>query len=235
MSWHGKPRGEYTLYSTEGTENIFEMHYMLADAGYTIEAQSGIIGNAYHESRLNVWRWQDDTVNMLYGGYGIFQYTASTSAATDRYIDVCSALPYYAPNLSTSSVTTGAEVTDAICQMNVFITDYLNKWVSQLWRPYWQENVTLRQKVNHILTTWGNGSTLTQNQFKNITVVEDATIAFLGCFEGPYYPNYTVRVQTANEVYEILQGVPPTPPTPTPSTRGKMPLWMMLKPHYRRF
>ena len=228
MAWHGKPSGGYTMSSTEGTENIYEMHYMLDAAGYTIEAQAGIIGNVYNESALNVWRWQSDTVNQLYGGYGLFQYTASSSAATDRYIGVCSGLPYYAPNLSTSSVTPGALVTDAICQMNVFTSDYLNKWMSTIWRSYWPANPTLRAKVNAILSTWGNGSTLSMAQFSRITNVEDATIAFLGAFEGPAVPNWQSRVSDANTAYQILSGAPPGPgPGPGPGTRP--PLWLLFK------
>lgn len=238
MAWHGKPSGGYAVSSTEGTENIYEMHYMLDAAGYTLESQAGVIGNVVNESALNVWRWQGDSVNMYYGGYGLFQYTASSSAATDRYIDVCSGLPYYAPNLSTSSITQGAQVTDAICQMNVFTSDYLNKWVSTVWRSYWPANQTLRNMVNNILATWGNGSTLSQYQFSQITSVSDAAVAFLGAFEGPAYPNYQVRINSANEVYQILQGAPPGPgpgPGPTPTGGRKMPVWMMLKPQYHRF
>ena len=238
MAWHGKPSGGYSMSSTEGTENIYEMHYMFDAAGYTLESQAGIIGNVVNESALNVWRWQGDTVNMYYGGYGLFQYTASTSAATDRYIDVCANLPYYAPNLSTSSVTQGALVTDAICQMNVFTSDYLNKWHATIWRSYWPANQTLRNMVNNILNTWGNGTTLSQYQFSQITSVSDAAVAFLGAFEGPQYPNYQPRIDSANAVYQILQGAPPGPgpgPGPTPTTRGKMPVWMMLKPQYQRF
>ena len=238
MAWHGKPSGGYSMSSTEGTENIYEMHYMFDAAGYTLESQAGIIGNVVNESALNVWRWQGDTVNMYYGGYGLFQYTASTSAATDRYIDVCANLPYYAPNLSTSSVTQGALVTDAICQMNVFTSDYLNKWHATIWRSYWPANQTLRNMVNNILNTWGNGTTLSQYQFSQITSVSDAAVAFLGAFEGPQYPNYQPRIDSANAVYQILQGAPPGPgpgPGPTPTGGRKMPVWMMLKPQYQRF
>lgn len=234
MAWHGKPSGGYATNSTEGVENIWEMHYMFQSNGYTIESQCGAIGNVINESALNVWRWQGDTVNQLYGGYGLFQYTASTSAATDRYIVVCSGLPYYAPNLSTSSITAGALVTDAICQMNVFMTDYLHKWNPYIWRSYWPTNPTLRAKVNAILSTYGNGTTLSMTQYKTINNIEDATIAFLGAFEGPAVPNYTVRVQSANEVYTILQGTPPFPPGPTPTQRTKIPVWMMCKPPYRK-
>lgn len=239
MTWHGKPSGGYGMYTTEGTENIYEMHYMLERAGYTIESQAGIIGNVVNESALNVWRWQSDTVNMYYGGYGLFQYTASSNAALDRYIDVCSALPYYAPNLSTSSITSGAQVTDAICQMNVFIDDYLNKWYSGLWRSYWPENHGLRNFCNDILYNYGSGYSLTQEQFKHINNVADATVAFLGCFEGPAIPNAEARVSSASDVYEILTGAPPDPGPPyvppTAPSKTVFPVWMMLKPYYKRF
>lgn len=236
MAWHGKPSGGYAASSTEGTENIYEMHYMLQNNGYTTECQAGIVGNVMAESALNVWRWQNDTVNQLYGGYGLFQYTASSSAATDRYISVCSSLPYYAPNLSTSQVTPGALVTDAICQMNVFMTNYLGKWHSTIWRSYWPENPTLRAKVNAILSTWGNGSTLSMEQFKRINVIEDATIAFLGAFEGPAVPNYSARVDNANIAYQIITGAPPGPgPGPTPIHKKGIPIWMMCRPIYRRY
>ena len=205
MAWYAKPSGGYEPTSPEGESNIFEMHYMFEDNGYSLESQGGIIGNVINESALNVWRWQGDRVNEMYGGYGLFQYTASTTAAVDRYISVCSSLPYYAPNMSTSYVTPGAQVTDAICQVNVFITDYLNKWHSTIWRSYWPSDSNLRAKVNHILSTYGNGSTLTMAQFKTINNIEDATIAFLGAFEGPLVPNYTPRVASANRVYQILQ------------------------------
>ena len=222
MSWHGKPSGGYAATSVEGTANIYEMHYLFDAAGYTLEAQAGIIGNVIAESELNVWRWQSDTVNMLYGGYGLFQYTASSQAATDRYIQVCENLPYYAPNLSTSQITAGALVTDAICQVNVFISDYLNKWVSTIWRSYWPANPTLRAKVNNILSTWGNGSTLSMAQFSQITNVEDAAIAFLGAFEGPAVPDWQSRVSNAQLAYQILRGAPPGP-------SGNIPKWLLFK------
>lgn len=237
MSWHGKPSGGYTMSSTEGTENIYMMHYMLDDEGFSLESQAGIIGNVYNESALNVWRWQGDSVNVYTRGYGLFQYTASDPPTySDRYIDVCSGLPYYAPNMSTSSVTAGAQVTDAICQMNVFMTDYLHKWHATIWRSYWPSDATLRAKVNSILSSYGNGTTLSLAQFKNINNIEDATIAFLGAFEGPAIPNYTPRVQDANTAYQILSGAPPGPgpgPTPAPTTRTKIPVWMMCKPRWK--
>lgn len=222
MSWYGKPSGGYALSDPEGTANAYEMHYMLDSDGYTLEAQAGIIGNVMAESALNVWRWQNDSYNPNNGGYGLFQYTPSTNGGTDKYIGTCSGLSYYAPNLSTSQVTAGAQVTDAICQMNVFMTDYLQKWNPYIWRSYWPTDATLRAKVNTILNTWGNGTTLTMSQFKNINDIESATLAFLGAFEGPLVPNLSPRVTNARAAYAVISGAPPTP-------SGNIPIWLMFK------
>lgn len=241
MSWYAKPYGGYTMRSTEGTANIFEIHYMLERAGYTIESQAGIIGNMYHESALNPWRWQGDSVNEYYGGYGLFQYTPSSNGGRDRYIGTCEGLPYYAPSMSTSYVSAGAKATDAICQVNVFIDDYLSKWVSSLWRSYWPDNQSLRNYCNNILSTYGSGYSLSQYQFSQIDDVTAAAVAFLGCFEGPAVPNAGPRIDAAAEAYEIITGAPPDPgPTPdsgggnTPSSTSKMPIWLMLKPYWKR-
>ena len=68
MGWVAKPSGGYTLGSQDSLDIISEVHKMLDNAGYTVQSQAGILGNAYHESGLNPWRWQGDTVNQLYGG-----------------------------------------------------------------------------------------------------------------------------------------------------------------------
>ena len=114
------------------------------------------------------------------------------------------------------------------------MNDYLHKWFSTIWRSYWPSNATLRAKVNHILSTYGNGSTLSLAQFKRIGNIEDATIAFLGAFEGPAIPNYAPRVVDANTAYQIITGAPPGPgPQPTPTQRTKIPVWMMCKPRWK--
>ena len=77
MSWIAKPSGGYLMTSEEGTGNIYEMHYWMDDAAYTLEAQAGVVANCYNESALNPWRWQGDSVSYS-GGYGLFQFTPAS-------------------------------------------------------------------------------------------------------------------------------------------------------------
>ena len=234
--WYAKPSGEYAISSTEGTANILEMNGLLNDAGYTLEAQAGLIGCSVGEGALNPWRWQMndhgvDTVDYS-KGYGLFQFTPARG-----YIDGCTQLQGYAPNLSTTTITSGAQPSDGYCQTNVVITDFLGKWTRDCWRDYWSKTTyaSLWEQAQHILSTYGNGTKLTQAQFATIDDIGDATLAFLACYEGPKIPDYSNRLNYANAVYPILSGgvtpTPPTPtPTPTPVTRGrKLPIWMMCR------
>jgi hypothetical protein len=53
--------------SAEGIGNIYEMHYWMDAANYTLEAQAAVVANCNNESALNPWRWQSDTVNYSAG------------------------------------------------------------------------------------------------------------------------------------------------------------------------
>ena len=226
MSWHGKPSGYYEHTSDEGKDNIYEINKFFNNRGYTIEAQAGIIGNVIGESGLNPWRWQDDTYN-LSGGYGLFQYTPASG-----YINGCSHLDYYAPNLSATAITTGAKPTDGVAQLTAFADNTLGKWVSTCWRPYWDAGTytDLYLARNRILTVYGDDTNLTMQQFMGIDNVYDATFAFLACFEGPAEPNMVVRYQYASDVYEYLTAYTPIDPNQPNTKKNKMPLWMYL--HY---
>lgn len=228
MAYYCKPSGFYYMSSTEGTGNIWQMYRALQSAGYSIEAACGVIGNCYGESGLNPWRWQSDSVN--YGaGYGLFQFTPASG-----YIGPMSWVDGYGPNLSVSSVS-GGLVTDGDAQMECLINDYLSKWVPYCWRPYWDSydypyQFSIR---NRVVSDYGDGSTLSQAQYKAINVIEDATFAFLACYEGPAYPNLTERVAYANNVYSILTGNPPPEPPPTPpeppGPSNRFPIWLLFK------
>lgn len=219
MSWNAKPSGSIGYSTTEGQENIAEINMFFNEREYTLEAQAGIIGNVIGESGLNPWRWQGDTYS-LSGGYGLFQYTPASG-----YIDGCSHLEYYAPNLSTTSITSGADPTDGIAQLTAFADNTLSKWGSGCWRPYWNPSTysELYALRRTILNTYGDGSSLTMEQFKNIDDVYSATFAFLACFEGPLVPNMDIRYEYASTVYEMLGGE-------LKPRRKKMPIWMMLRP-----
>ena len=220
--WNAKPSGAYALQSAAGKENILEMSKVFSERGYTDEAKAGVTGNVMAESGLNPWRWQGDTVNTSMG-YGLFQFTPASS-----YLNKADTLTYYAPNMSTSEVTEGATPTDGIAQLIAFDTDLLGKWNRYLWRPYWDktEYADLYQEALRILDTWGTNRTLSMSQFKQINVIYDATLAFLGCYEGPAVPNMSARLDYAEAAYEIIHG------SPFPVMRKGMPVWMMCRRRY---
>lgn len=203
--WHAKLKGGYTSSSIEFIDNVTEANILFNSWGYTLEAQAGILGNIQAESGLNPWRWQDDSVSLTSNskGYGLLQFTPAYD-----YINLD--LPSHAPSLSVTEVTTGASPNDAICQLTVLNNDTLGKWNSSCWRSYWSKTkyASLWQKAQNILNTFGNGITLSISQFRNINNVDDATFAFLACYEGPAIPNYSTRADNANDIYEMLGGTP---------------------------
>lgn len=226
MSWYAKPRGAYYYNGTEGKSNILEIGAYLSRNNYTVEAQSGVIGNVMAESGLNPWRWQSDSVSLT-GGYGLFQYTPASG-----YINL-SGIPNHSPNMSTNQQTSGATPEDAEGQLYVFVNNTLGKWVSTCWRSYWDTTTyaTLYQQRQRILTEYGDGSRISMTQFAQINNVWDATFVSLACFEGPLVPNMSARFGNAQQAYEILRGspIPPTPP-PVPTYSSKLKIWMMIKP-----
>ena len=223
MTWHAKPSGGYSYTSAEGTDNIFEMASCFP--AWTDEAKAAAIANSVHEGGLNPWRWQGDTFG-LSRGYGLFQFTPGSG-----YIN--SGFPGISPNLSTTSITTGATPQDGMTQCEVVGTDYLGKWVSSCWRSYWNPQTynNLYAYRQDVLNRWGSGSSITLAQFGGCQDLDAATFIFLACFEGPQVPNYDVRKNTAAKIYEILTGVtPPTPPVPpTPPPGSGIPAWLLKK------
>ena len=217
MAWYAKPSGGYDPHSSAGLGNIFA--FRTAFSTWTVESVAGMLGNVQAESGLNPWRWQGDR----YGtsrGYGLFQYTPASS-----YL----ALSGATPNLSTTSVTTGATPEDAERQIQAFRTNELGKWNDTAWRSYWDQTTyaSLYAYRNECLNTWGHGTGISIAEFSDILDVYAATFIFLACFEGPAVPNIDVRNRNAANMYEILTGqapeppyVPPDPeppsPTPTP-------------------
>lgn len=218
--WQAKPSGAYAVNSAGYLANIAEMNAFFNANAYTLEAQAGIIGNSYAESGLNPWRWQSDSVSYS-AGYGLFQFTPARD-----YINNCKDVAGYAPNLSVTAVTTGANPGDGGAQLTVFATDKLQKWVASCWRSYWDASTyaDLYALRAQILAKYGTNNRLSMTQFAKITDIRDATFAFLACYEGPLVPNLTPRYNMANAVYPLLTG-----DTPTPSKRKKMPVWMYLK------
>lgn len=61
--------------------------------GWTMEAVSGLLGNAQHESAINPGRWQSDKVGNTSSGYGLTQWTPAS-----KYINWCSDMGYDDPS-----------------------------------------------------------------------------------------------------------------------------------------
>lgn len=198
-SFYAKPSGGYAISSLEGTTNIKRIYDYLHSEGYADNCIVGILGNVYGESALNPWLWENNTVSYS-NGYGLFQFTPAS-----EYINA-SWVPDWAPNESTSSQTAGADPDDALGQLYCLVNDTFGKWVPYCWRSYWSASdyPTLYDIRTAVLNRWGNGSTLTMSQFKQITDVEDAVWAFLSCYEGPAIPNYSTRLYYATDIKPII-------------------------------
>ena len=223
MAWHAKPSGAYGFNEAENYDNSMEIYGILSSQGFNVAAVAGVCGNSQHESGLNPWRWQSDQVSASLG-YGLLQWTPSTG-----YTSLAGATP----NFSTSAVTQGATPEDGARQIQAFYENNPAKWNTSCWRVYWDVTTYHEYYVRtrYILNTWGNGRSLTLDQFKNITDPAYAADAFLACFEGPTVPNYSVRESTAADFYQRFTGVtPPTPPTPPDPPQPQLaPIWLICK------
>lgn len=221
MAWHAKPSGPYSSDGQDGQDNMLEIYSYLYYLDYTDEAVGGVVGNVMAESGLNPWRWQSDTVN-LNAGYGLFQYTPARG-----YIDGGVGLSNYSPNLSTTSITSGATPEDGIAQLEAFDTNLLGKWVPTCWRSYWSqiEYSQLYKERARILKQYGSNGRITMDQFKQIDILWDATFVFLACFEGPAKPTIDARYELATKAYVFITGHDPLPPNRATSSN----FWLYLR------
>ena len=221
-SWHAKPSGGYSLSSSEGKDNMDMIYAEFSAQGYTIEAISAIIGNMNNESAMNVWRWQGDSV-VYSAGYGLIQFTPASD-----YINL-SGIPNHAPNLSTSSQTSGASPDDGSAQCYVIYNDTLSKWQTNIWRNYWavSDYPTEYAYMQELRNTYGRY--ISQDTFKQITDLKAATFIFNGGYVGELVLNFNPRYADAQTAYAYLSGhEPPTPPTP-PFTSRKLPIIFYLR------
>lgn len=198
-SFYAKPSGGYSISSLEGTNNILRVYDYLHALNYAKGAIIGILGNVVAESALNPWLWENNTVSYS-NGYGLFQFTPAS-----EYINA-SWIPNHAPNESTSEALPGADPDDAFGQLYALVNDTFGKWVGYCWRSYWDPDVypALYDLHTYILYTYGNGSTLSRSQFKDIDDYEAACFAFLACYEGPAIPNFTTRKNYCDQIKPII-------------------------------
>lgn len=201
MVWNAKPNGSYAVGSDEWTANVWAFWETCERLGYTKEACAGMAGNSQGEGGMNPWRWQSDTVSTS-AGYGLFQYTPA-SGYLDTYGRTSS---YYAPNMSTSEVTSGALATDGIAQIECIGAS-----------GKYGGGSTRVSKIKSYYSDCENYQTL--DNFKGITDVYGATVCWLGFFEAPKVIDQHVidnRYSWSTQVYDVIGGTPPTP-TPSPT------------------
>ena len=199
MGFYAKPSGGYAISSDTGKANMYAIYDYLTAEGYSDEAIIGILGNVVGESALNPWRWEGNVVNYS-NGYGLFQFTPAR-----EYING-SGIPNHAPNLSTSSTTSGASPNDALGQLYCLVTDKFGKWMGYCWRSYWSSSdyPGLYAMHTYILNHYGSGSYLSMSQFKAMDDYAYACFAFLACYEGPAVPNYSTRKTYCDEIAPII-------------------------------
>lgn len=205
MSWNAKPSGAYAVGSDEWTANVWAFWETCQRLGYTKEACAGMAGNSQGEGGMNPWRWQSDKVDLEDDkkGYGLFQYTP----AYGYIYNYGKTSNYYAPNLSTTQITSGALATDGVAQIECIGASGKYgggaKRVARI-KPYYSDCENYQSLDN----------------FKRITDVYGATVCWLGFFEAPTTIDQSVvnvRYTWAQQVHEVLGGTPPAPPTPTPT------------------
>ena len=193
--WHAKPSGAYAIESNEGKENIIEAWRVCQALGFSKESFCGMMGNSYGESVWNPWRWQNDRYNVN-NGYGLFQYTPASV-----YLNVYGNIyPEFAPNLSTTSVTSGADARDAIAQLKA--VEGSGKYFG---------NATRTARIIGYYADCVNYQTL--SEFKTINNIDGATVCWLGYFESPAKIDDNVvnnRISYANKVNDIIGGIIPT-------------------------
>ena len=210
-TWYAKPSDGYTASSMRGTSNIRAFYDYLYAEGFTYEAVVGMLCNVAAESGYNPWRWQGDE----YGtsrGYGLFQFTPASG-----YLNL-TGIPDHAPNLSVSQQTSGSSPNDAKGQLYVFVNDTLGKWNSSCWRTYWDPSnlPAYYLRCQNILATYGHNGQLSMNDFKLIDNIQDASDAFLACYEGPAEENVHPDDRYSNHtaIEDALDGYVPVPPGP---------------------
>lgn len=199
MTWYAKPKGAYSIDSNEAHANMIEIRNICVSRSWTLEAVCGMLGNMINESGLNPWRWQSDKVSLSSDtkGYGLPQFTPAYGYINNYGKDV----EGYAPNLSVSSITSGASPSDGYAQIIVIDEDRAGKFLNrQSYCDYWDIS-----------------ECYPFSDYKKVTNLYTATVGWLFNYEFPANRSQSVantRYASAQYCYQYLTGVAPDPPTP---------------------
>lgn len=237
--WHAKNYDGYDRTSQEAIDNANEIYNIFSSLGWSDNAIYTMIGCFQGECDLNPWQWESNQIptysqyldwetSAPYDhGYGLPQFTPPST-----YIANASSYTDYAPHFAdiTGSPTDG----NAQCA-------YMDYHMPRDWQTgsghgspfsYYDDAFSALTPPVDITTGWN----MTFNDFKTNTTasLQDLTVAYMVDYLRPaastaasrFYNDYYGNVEYW---YTYFQGHPPTPPGPTPGTRKKMPLYMMIK------
>ena len=208
--WHAKVTGAYASSSQEAYDNSVETWNTLGSLGWTLNAVCGMLGSQDWESGYNPWRLQYDQVLSITDtqtiatsrnhGYGLVQFTP---AGKYIYASQAQAFPEYNPNFSDHT----GQPTDGIAQLK-YINGYADYYPTTAYPLSFSEFKQSTQTPEYLASAW------------------------LHNYERPLDPSATEsdRRASARYWYQVLQGLPPIPPTPTGSNKFKW--WLYLR---RRF
>ena len=185
--YYGSQWGESTPLTTAQMQvNAKYIYSALTAAGWTVEAISGLLGNVEHESGCNPGRWEGDSVGVG-PGYGLVQWTPHTN-----YTGWC-----YSEGRSDPS-----EMDNAIARI-LYELENGEQFYS-----------TDAYPISFYQFTKSTGSPYT------------LACAFAWNYERSWVVLYgsesekealrQLRGNAAQEWYEFLTGIDPTPPGPTP-------------------
>lgn len=222
--WHAKATGAYSRSSTEATENAEMFYGVMNSLGWSLEAVAAALGNQSGESGYNPWRWGSDNVlastsqwidtrepnpnpppSYYNHAYGLFQQDPAGKYLHRSYAQ---SLSTYAPNYSDQAGQ--PHDGDAQCR-------YLHWICSDSGGGEWLPDAS---------ATYGMSFSdfYTNAQNKSVAFL---VRTFFHCYERGTWDE--VRITDAEYWYNYLGGVtPPTPPTPTPTSR-KLPLFFYIR------
>ena len=199
--------GNYYLSYSQMQGNVEQIWLILGAAGWTRNAVAALCGNMQAESTINPGIWENLT------------------PTTTPDINVGYGLVQWTPwNKYAYWAGTGWE----------------NNGPKQCQRILYEVQNNIQWFENGAASTIGLPyyPPITFAQFSTSTLsVNTLSDYFITYYEHPgsLTDTYQQRRTNSNNWYTYLQTLPDPGPGPHPIQRTKMPIWMMVKPHYRRF
>lgn len=201
--WYVKISGGYDRASNEAFNNCVMIANQLLNAGWTINAICGVLGNIEYESGYNPWRWESDDlvlstetdkITSTSHGYGLFQFTPASKYIYSHYAQSYTGYgPFFLDLLNTPAVSR----TDGQAQVQ-FVDEHADYIPTQDYPITYQDYKISMATPEELAATW------------------------LYNYERPGNPqgSITIRQESARYWFNIL--------APYVYKSG-MPIWMMLR------